>query len=375
MTRHSSPRHSLTAINTQATSIHAFQNGISYPLNVVQVQPCHLMAISPSTRPPFEELSTFARSQQILANNAIPISSGTVAFAAMLSLSTLMQLKLFRLSTGTPAPIPTMIGIGSVAAAAAMSHIVSIKAYQIVKQDYHYDAFTKPFFDFQIDKGNVAHMLRVCALGLLAYKGLGGRFWAISPSSVTNLGSFARTVFSLPATEKYANPAQRKAIERLGRTFGCHTCGSREIISRGKNGVKFIADHMPPQSVVKQLNKRWYRNIFGIKTKQRFYPQCVSCSNTQGGILSDATRLLRKNKMKINLSDSGGGKNAFNHGMRFRKEHFAGGLVAALTINASDRDVLGTGWGMKSGNRNGFLKCEQVVNDVKRTVQKYISIN
>jgi len=355
--------------------MHAFQNGISSPLNVVQ--PCHLMAISPSTRP--FELPTFATSQQTISNNAIPIASGTLAFAAMLSLSTLMQLKLFRLSTGTPAPIPTMIGIGSVAAAAAMSHIVSIKAYQIVKQDYHYDAFTKPFFDFQIDKANVAHMLRVCAVGLLAYKGLGGRFWAISPSSVTNLGSFARTVFSLPATEKYANPTQRKAIERLGRTFGCHTCGSREIISRGKNGVKFIADHMPPQSVVKQLNGRWYRKVFGIKTKQRFYPQCVSCSNTQGGILSEATRSLRKNMINLNLSDSGGGKNAFNHGMRFRKEHFAGGLVAALTINASDRDVLGTGWGMKSGNRNQFLKWEQnvatVVNDVKRTVKKYISIN
>ena len=83
--------------------------------------------------------------------------------------------------------------------------------------------------------------------------------------------------------------------------------------------------------------------------------------------------------VNLNLSDSGGGKNAFNHGMRFRKEHFAGGLVAALTINASDRDVLGTGWGMKSGNRNQFLKWEQnvatVVNDVKRTVKKYISIN
>ena len=373
MTRHS-PRHSLTA-TIQATSVHKFQNGISSPLKVVQ--PCHLMAISPSARP--FELPAFATSQQTITNNAIPIASGTLAFAAMLSLSTLMQLKLFRLSTGTPAPIPTMIGIGSVAAAAAMSHIVSIKAYQIVKQDYHHDAFTKPFFDFQIDKTNVAHMLRVCAVGLLAYKGLGGRFWAISPSSVTNLGSFARTVFSLPATEKYANPTQRKAIERLGRTFGCHTCGSREIISRGKNGVKFIADHMPPQSVVKQLNGRWYRKVFGIKTKQRFYPQCVSCSNTQGGILSEATRSLRRNMVNLNLSDSGGGKNAFNHGMRFRKEHFAGGLVAALTINASDRDVLGPGWGMKSGNRNEFLKWEQnvamVVNDVKRTVQKYISIN
>jgi hypothetical protein len=367
-------------ISTCSQAILINSSDRSSPLNVLQ--PSNFVAISPYTP------SFLPTSPQILANNAIPMAAGTLAFAAILSISTLMQLKLFRISTGSPPPIPSMIGFGSVATAAAMSHIVSIKAFQIVKQDYPiFDAISKPFFDFKIQKDNVAHLLRVSAVGLLMYKGLGGRFWAVSPSSVTNLGSFARTVFSLPATEKYATRSQRKSIERLGRTFGCHTCGSRRIISRSKNGVKFIADHMPPQAVVKQMNGRWYRELFGMKTKQRFFPQCVRCSNMQGGILSDASRNLMKEKKSMimrrklpNLSDAGGGKNAFNHGMALRKEHFAGALVATCTTyNASDRDILGSNWKVKSGNRQRFLGWEQsaaaIVNNAKRTLQKYVSTN
>jgi len=152
----------------QAASINS--NERSSPLNAVQ--PYNFIAISPST----PSITTF-ESPYMLANNVIPMAAGTLAFAAILSLSTLMQLKLFRISTGSPPPIPSMIGFGSVAAAAAMSHVVSIKAFQIVKQDSSiFDAITKPFYDFHIEKDNVAHLLRVSAIGLLAYKRLGGRF-------------------------------------------------------------------------------------------------------------------------------------------------------------------------------------------------------
>lgn len=348
---------------------------------------------------------------QINVHDAIPIVSGTLAFTTLLSISTLMQLKLFRISTGTPPPVPTLFGIVTVATAAYSSHWASIKAFQMTRLDdskiranfnltkfsraqdsidalWHHDA--KHLVDFQRD--DIGHTLRVCALGLLAFKGLGGRFWSIAPSNITNLGSFARTIFSIPATEKYATPSQRKVIEKLGRTIGCHTCGSRKIFTRGPNGVKFIADHMPPQAVVKQMNARWYRRWFGLKVKQRFYPQCFTCSNLQGGILSKATQQLKEENSKyfslrgkmINLSNAGGGRNAYNHAFRFRKEHFAGGLVAAATtLDANESDVLGDrrsssgGIHRKSGNRKRFLEWQNQVENIFygaiETFQKYVS--
>lgn len=338
-------------------------------------------------------------------NDLMPLASGTMVFSAILSLSTLMQLKIFRISTGTPPPIPTLFGITSVATAAYCSHLTSIKAFQMCRQDVIMSsnfnltnrrdirANFENAHAIDLDGGDISHVLRVCAFGLLAFKGLGGRFWSIAPSNITNLGSFARTIFSIPATEKYASPSQRQMIERLGRTIGCHTCGSRKIFYRGQNGVKFIADHMPPQAVVKQMNARWYRRLFGIKVKQRFYPQCVTCSNLQGGLLSKATQKLvnEKNANKyftfrgkvVNLSNAGGGKNAYNHGFTFRKEHLAGGAVAAATtLNANERDVLGgESWGglmqVKQGNRGRFLewqnKAERAIHTVVDTCKRYIA--
>ena len=342
-------------------------------------------------------LDSFQPSPQQIIQDAVPLLSGTFAFTAMLSLSTLFQLKVLRISTGTMPPVPTMLGMTSVVAASALSHVVSIKSYQILKEnDYPYtnisiESIRKSCFDFTVTKENTAHLLRVGAIGLLAYKGLGGRFWSVAPSSITNLGSFAKTAFSMPATEKYATTAERQAIERLGRTFGCHTCGSRKVISKGPQGVRFIADHMPPLSIVKQMNGRWYRRMFGIQVKQRFYPQCFTCSNLQGGLLSKATRELmstKKNSKSIifkgklpNLAEAGGGKNAYFHGKRLRLEHFAGGVVAAATTyDASERNVLGSStWGVKSGNRKRFLSWERKVSDnlsdVKQSIKRYIKLN
>lgn len=336
-------------------------------------------------------------------SDVIPLASGTSVFSALLSLSTLMQLKIFRISTGTPPPIPTLFGITSVATAAYCSHWMSIKAFQMARQDVKMAANFSSTKDYatttttgrhllDFDREDFSHALRVCAFGLLAFKGLGGRFWSIAPSNITNLGSFARTVFSIPATEKYATSSQRKVIERLGRTIGCHTCGSRMIFHKSPNGVKFIADHMPPQAVVKQMNARWYRRLFGIKVKQRFYPQCITCSNLQGGLLSKATQKILGEKdtkkyfifrgKAMNLATAGGGKNAYNHGFTFRKEYLAGGAVAAATtLNASERDVLGgESWGgliqVKNGNRRRFLEWQKevktAIHGIVETFQKYI---
>jgi hypothetical protein len=206
-------------------------------------------------------------------------------------------------------------------------------------------------------------------MGILVFKILGGRFWAIAPSSYTHLGSFARVrVGSIPATDRYATSVQRSTIESIGKKYGCHTCGTRmrkfilapllqssksKISSEMISTARFVSDHMPPKSVAEQINSRWYNRIFGIKVNYRFFPQCITCSSTQGSILSKATQelrkyhfssvLLKKGSMIPNLSQAGGGTNAYIHGLRPRWNHFTGGILASIAVVGN------------SNNKNGVI--------------------
>ena len=214
-------------------------------------------------------------SQRLPQIPIVPTLAGTLGFAATLSLSTLLQAKLLHVSTGTPRPIPSLLGLGSVAIASLVCHYVSMQAFQISdnadwldptllnwKNDHDslffvnnsppvrlqqcqstmgdvYSSFQTEGISFQ--DFDVAHTLRVVLIGLIAFKGLGGRFWSVSPSSFTHLGSFARTINSIPATESYATLQQRTAIGKLGKVLGCHTCGDRMYMKTGlKSGTKFI---------------------------------------------------------------------------------------------------------------------------------------
>lgn len=173
-----------------------------------------------------------------------------------------------------------------------------------------------------------------CCVGLLAFKLLGGRFWAVSPSSYTHIGSFAKYRGSIPATERYATSSQRAIIEKLGSKFGCHTCGTHMRFS--PQSFRFVSDHMPPKAVAEQINNRWYNRLLQTKLKYRFYPQCITCSTKQGQILSKATQELKKhhftNRMVPNLSQAGGGTNAHMHGLRFRINHLTGGILASMSL-------------------------------------------
>lgn len=325
---------------------------------------------------------------EYLERIAPPLVAGSLAFYATLGLSTFLQLHVLRVSTGSMAPLPSLLGVGTVAFASVASHVASVKGYYEVNKKENTDAaryswsnkngygslippdfFTVPF-NFEMDRANVNHLIRVCVVGLLAYKGLGGRFWSISPSSYTKLGSFARTFTSLPATSAYANKSERRSIQRLGRILGCHTCGSRMILSsfslsHSNKNTQFIGDHMPPQSVAKQMNAKWFRRWFGSTVMQRFYPHCNKCSNRQGSILSVAV-----NKAKgPSLWRAGGGKNAYFHGFVPRIGHLAGGVIAAATVVGSDGDeVLRNG----GGNRWRFFEWQRNFEDSCCELREYI---
>ena len=63
-------------------------------------------------------------------------------------------------------------------------------------------------------------------------------------------------------------PGERERINEIGGETGCHTCGSTDPGTKSGN---FVPDHQPPSAT----------NTTG--QPQRLYPQCLSCSRTQGG--------------------------------------------------------------------------------------------
>ncbi|MBM3529058.1 MAG: hypothetical protein FJX62_13295 [Alphaproteobacteria bacterium] len=75
---------------------------------------------------------------------------------------------------------------------------------------------------------------------------------------------------SIPARgpERDFTARERGEINRIGRQTGCHTCGTMEPGTRSGN---FVCDHQFPNA----LNPAGW--------PQRIYPQCMACSDRQGG--------------------------------------------------------------------------------------------
>lgn len=109
---------------------------------------------------------------------------------------------------------------------------------------------------------------------LAVYRLLGGRFAAVMPSDLLKPGAFARE--SLPAGRRYANTAQRQEVVRIGRSRGCHSCGSRRPGASG-----FHADHMPPSKLRAVREAKLPLRIFNMQVPQVFLPQCAQCSALQ----------------------------------------------------------------------------------------------
>ena len=64
------------------------------------------------------------------------------------------------------------------------------------------------------------------------------------------------------------NQDERNKINEIGQTTGCHTCGT---IDPGTKGGNFVPDHQPPNALNPEGDA------------QDLFPQCISCSRTQGG--------------------------------------------------------------------------------------------
>lgn len=306
----------------------------------------------------------------------LPVAAGVVTFGTTCAASCASQL-VCGISTGTLPPIPTAVGVCTVAMASLASHwaasttftyqrtgrwpaaVPAVPSWRMLKSagasilsssssvvsalldprnnsnynNHHhntlYSLFSHPSNSYWQTE-DFKQRLRICVLGLVTFKLLGGRFWALAPSSFTAPGSFARV--SIPATEAYATASQRHVMDRLGQTFGCHTCGSHRLFTPSST-ARFVGDHMPPKAVAEQWNQHWHRRLLRWKTQFKFYPQCVPCSQKQGSLLSAAVR--GSSSSHRSLVRVGGRANAYFHGWRPRTWHWTGGILAAATVTTT----------------------------------------
>lgn len=87
-------------------------------------------------------------------------------------------------------------------------------------------------------------------------------------------GPYAREWIPAPPTNRRLNRSERQEIDRIGRRWGCHRCGST---SPGTNTGSFIGDHQVPKS---------------MGTPTRIYPHCANCSASQGGLIGAYRRRI-----------------------------------------------------------------------------------
>ncbi len=85
-------------------------------------------------------------------------------------------------------------------------------------------------------------------------------------------GPYAAEWIPAPPTNRRLSRLEQREIDRLGRTWGCHRCGSTD--PRNPSG-SFIGDHQVPKS---------------MGTPTRIYPHCLHCSASQGGLIGNYRR-------------------------------------------------------------------------------------
>lgn len=81
-------------------------------------------------------------------------------------------------------------------------------------------------------------------------------------------GPFAKEWITAPSSSRRLTKSEQAEINRIGKTFGCHRCGTTKSGYRSGN---FVGDHQKPWSV---------------DTPTRMYPHFAGCSASQGGLLS-----------------------------------------------------------------------------------------
>jgi len=235
-----------------------------------------------------------------IAARAAPLAASLAASATVFAGSLYVSQALFaqaRLSCAIPGVAPVLgasaVAVGSALAGQAAQCLTSLRR----------DGLGTPAMDLATPGGRRRMFASVrehaagiqpdallldAVVGMALFRILGGRFATVLPSDVRFPGGAAFKAGSIPASGRnYAGDGARAEIHSLGRRFGCHSCGNR--MSR-----RYNADHQPPNKYAKLREQRSWATLW-MKPKpvvQRFYPQCHSCSNLQGGAVHSDTAML-----------------------------------------------------------------------------------
>lgn len=223
-----------------------------------------------------------------------------------------------RISCATPVagPIGGLLGVGF---ASALAGEASRRASKVQKEGWQRTfpflvGKTEPRFGLSLEE-----LFMDGAIGIVAFRMMGGHFRRVMPSDLTKVGAIARE--SIPAAGmQYAGDEKRKELARFFRRDGCHHCGTR----RGP----VIGDHMPPNKHVGDLLKSESRRLLGRASKvpvvaefiealgistrqpiQRYFPQCRACSQKQAA----AVRNDRSHRVFHAVLHSGGSSTAWHH--------------------------------------------------------------
>ncbi|XP_028405126.1 uncharacterized protein LOC114527625 [Dendronephthya gigantea] len=206
----------------------------------------------------------FYNFKEILAAMAV----GAMSFPFALGFMQSFVFKPVRVSCKLPQGMVLVCGAASVTLSgifASSTFVLScegLKKSKLLANEHH---APEKRFKLEFDKKD-EHIFMWGAGSLVIFNLLGGKLRQVVPSHLFHPGAFARV--SVPASGKsYAKSSAKRKIYLLGRRYGCHSCGKR-------SHKKFIADHIPPNKLVK-----FYQS-------QVFYPQCKTCSQKQGGVLS-----------------------------------------------------------------------------------------
>lgn len=190
---------------------------------------------------------------------------GALAFPLALGLGQLAVFKPLRVTCSSP--LASVYGGVSVLAAGCVASATAIQALSLSHHWKNSRHSTQADSSELTVEFGVQELLASTVASAILFRALGGRFSSVLPSHLLKPGAFAREGIPVRATQ--STEIQRHIIRELGKSHGCHSCGTR--------GVKqFHADHQPPNKLHSGRKE----------TTQKLYPQCVKCSNLQGSLLS-----------------------------------------------------------------------------------------
>ena len=235
----------------------------------------------------FQMLSSVPAPTSLTRRDLLATSvAGAVAFPVVLGLGQVAVFKPLCLTHSSP--IASLCGCAAVLTAGC---VASATAVQVLSLSHNWKNITpsaeKPDSESRRVSETVDFDTRDLVMSAVSsailFRAFSGRFSSVLPSHLLKPGAFAREWIPVRSTQ--STERQRHIVRELGKTHGCHSCGTR--------GVKqFHADHQPPTKIHSSSGGGGGEVLSdgSSSLSQRLYPQCGRCSSLQGTVLAHSSR-------------------------------------------------------------------------------------